>query len=154
MDEASYKTEWTERDFDALSWHDCFVHRMRVQNPQGAYDSNRLLDIDFVLEWIEQAEGTLQTTVAPALLAFRLVDNLRIDISLSYKEEFVIDRIERSLAEPGRGVVRDRYRYGVVVHSLDDGPSSISLEARGFRQKLTRQPPGPMAHRPLEQHER
>jgi hypothetical protein len=30
-----YKQSWTHDEFDALTWHDNYIHGMRVVNPRG-----------------------------------------------------------------------------------------------------------------------
>src|SRR4051812_24354107 len=76
------KTEWTQRDFGEMSWHDNAVHAMRII--EGEYGGGEfLLDLDYILEWIPSGEGEpLRFRIAPAELRFH--ETTRLRISLDY----------------------------------------------------------------------
>jgi hypothetical protein len=71
------RTKWTEADFESLSWHDCTIHSLGLDQ-DGKYQSDLLIDLDFLLEWLLTASGIIEFRVAPALLRFHGVDQLVI----------------------------------------------------------------------------
>jgi len=151
MSRPSYKSEWTEHDFDSLSWHDNRVHGMRICNPKDAYDFDLLLDIDYILDWIKTGDGRLlQFVVAPAVLTFHGVDKLLIDVSLSYREEFTIDEIRRSDVGAGSKHKAGSHGWHIALQSIAGRPNRICFEAQGFTQRLTKGPRGPSTSQSLE----
>ena len=55
MSEAE-RTQWSEADFDGMSWHDNAVHAIRVV--EGEHGAGKLvLDIDYILEWLRDDSG-------------------------------------------------------------------------------------------------
>lgn len=129
--------QWTENDFEEMSWHDNVVHAIRII--KGEHGTGRfILDIDYILEWLKDESGSIAFRIAPATLEFREVTNLKI--ALDYETPtagltpFSLDRIDR------RHERRDRYSAVVwnLVVNWPDG--SISLEAKGFTQHLRRPP--------------
>lgn len=126
-------SEWTEADFDNLSWHDNAVHSIRVV--EGEYGAGQLLlDIDYILEWLRDDSGGISFRIAPATLQFRDVTNLKI--TLDYETPtagltpFSLDRIERRLER------RDRYEAVLWTLAVNWPIGSITFEAKGFRQFL------------------
>jgi hypothetical protein len=79
---ASRFTQFSESDFDRLSWHDCRIWGIafRTNEPiKGDWISELVLDIDFICEWCcDNAEGRFR--VAPANLVFHGVESLAIAI--------------------------------------------------------------------------
>ena len=126
-------TQWSEQDFDDLSWHDNAVHAIRVI--EGEYGAGKLiLDIDFILEWLRDDSGEIRFKIAPAALEFHDVTHLKI--ALDYETPtagltpFTLDRIERRIEK------RDGYEailWELVVNWPHGG---ITFEAKGFRQVL------------------
>ena len=67
--------------FDAMSWHDNYVHALRIV--EGDWGTGKLiLDIDHILEWRKTADG-MRFLIVAAVLTFHDVLNLRL--SLDYK---------------------------------------------------------------------
>lgn len=129
----SERSQWTEVDFDDMSWHDNAVRAIRIV--EGEYGAGQLqLDIDYILEWVRGDAGQILFKIAPATLEFREVTNLKI--ALDYETPtagltpFSLDRIERQLEQ--------RERYNAVLWKLVvNWPiGSITFEATGFRQYL------------------
>jgi len=125
--------QWTEADFDDLSWHDNVVHAIRVV--EGEYGAGQLiLDIDYILEWLRDDSGGIAFRIAPATLEFREVTNLKI--TLDYETPtagltpFSLDRIER------RRERRDRYEAILWTLAVNWPVGGITFEAKGFRQFL------------------
>jgi len=136
------RREWTDLDFESLSWHDNQIHALRLRNPREAYDFDVLLDIDHILKWIESPDGTFRFLIAPAILTFHNVLNLDCRFALTYKEHITISRIDREgiVLRPGGDVGPRWYRWRVHLQPDASGPGLISFEATGFTLKLTKDP--------------
>jgi hypothetical protein len=89
--------EWTEKDFDDLSWHDNPIHALRIRNPYEGYDFELTLEIDHILEWISTPEKRYKSSVAPAMITFYSVDKLKLDVEIDYKKSMNIDEIVRKV---------------------------------------------------------
>jgi len=131
------KTRWTEADFDVMSWHDCQVNSIALDQ-DGPWQSDLVLELDFIVEWICRKDKTCGFRVAPALLRFTDVDNLRVDVALKYKDPLEIHWVDRA-ALPGTA-----YRAYHWVIKLQSYPGSrenlIEFDAAGFTQELTGRP--------------
>ncbi len=143
MPDHTYQDSWTEDDFESMSWHDNTVHGLRLRNPNTDYDSELVLDIDYIVEWICQVgRNTCRFAVAPAELTFVCVSNLRIDVHLVLMESLIIDGIEREEIttedEARRG--HRRYRWTISMHSFEQRANKIVIESSGFRQVLKKPP--------------
>ena len=69
---------WTEADFDVMGWHDSTLHAFAFIPDKFEL----LLDIDYILEWVDPREGEtyFKFWVAPATLVFENVYDLKIDL--------------------------------------------------------------------------
>lgn len=125
-----------------MSWHDNTVHGIRLRNPDEGYDFDLILDLDYILEWIQTPPNTFRFAVAPATLTFSGVDKLSIDVRLSHKESLIIDRIKREeiTTEPEQKAGLRRYAWTISVHSSFEKQSQITFESPGYRQVLRRPP--------------
>ena len=121
---------WTDKDYDAMSWHDNAIHGMRfIEGQDGC--GELVLDIDYILEWIK-VENYFTFRCQPATLIFRGVSDLRMTIDYASQSAgfspFSIDGIER----------RSEQRVGYVAYlwkipiNWPDG--EITFEATGFEQ--------------------
>ena len=69
---------WSTEDFDALSWHDCHVHGLRIA--EGEHGTGELeFDIDHIAEWRCGNDGT-SFVLVPCTLRFHKVCGLRITL--------------------------------------------------------------------------
>jgi len=130
------KHEWTDADFDQMSWHDNAVHGISiVEGIHGAGEF--ILDIDYILEWLKSASGKVQFRVAPAILNFHEVTNLKIDIDYSAATAaltpFTIQQIHVAPLVYEKGYVSKRWTIEVNWPK-----GEISFESSGFSQKLVR----------------
>jgi hypothetical protein len=126
--------QWTEKDFDKLSWHDCHVHALAMREGHEEYgDGTLVLDIDFILEWLRTPEGHYGFRVAPATLEFFEIDDLEASFGYSgcAMGPFSIDGIERKL-EFESGDFR-RYRYSMAIQA----PMTGFLRFSGNRLRQT-----------------
>jgi hypothetical protein len=72
----------TEAHFAEMSWHDNHVHGLQIRS--GEHGAGELvLDIDYIVEWLCETDGTCQFRLAPASLTFRDVTDLRIDVDFA-----------------------------------------------------------------------
>jgi hypothetical protein len=131
------ETCWTDADFDTLSWHDNHVHGLQIS--EGQYGSGELvLDLDFIVEWVRSDSGCVQFRIAPALLTFHEVTNLKIELDYrsarAAMSPFSIAAIERRLES------RERYTATVWTIPLNWPNGEISFEATGFSQVLRASP--------------
>lgn len=128
--------KWTNADFDSLSWHDCTIHSIGLDQ-DGDYQSDLVIDLDFLLEWLPTPEGAFQFRLAPALLRFHNVDKLVIRTLLDYKQPMEISEITRFLRDdPGYA----NFHWIIKLHTYPGRENQIEFDATGFSQELTAQP--------------
>ena len=137
----NYRREWTEQDFDSLSWHDNELHGIRLRNPSEEEQFDLVLDIDHILSWTEHPDGTFTFVVAPALLTFHQVTNLECRFALLHKEHLTISRIDRENPPSAPGTSDQLRSPNWRVHLQPDASPRgvISFEATGFIQRLTKE---------------
>ena len=59
---------WTSAQFEEMSWHDNYVHALRVI--EGQFGAGELvLDVDHILEWIQES-GQFKFQILPVELRF------------------------------------------------------------------------------------
>lgn len=136
-------TRWTEQNFNEMLWHDNAVHSVSFRNPQDDYSFDFILDIDYVLERIEIANDRYEFIVAPATLTFHDVDKLVFDVKLAYKENLVIDFIDRQeiTTDAQRNAGYLVYRWKIRLHShSSEHENVIVFESPRFTQELRREP--------------
>ena len=124
---------WTHEQFDEMSWHDNHVHALRIL--PGAHGAGELvLDIDYIAEWIRQADG-IRFRLVPAMLRFTEVTHLRISLDYAASSAalgpFSIHAIER------RAEQRERHVAQVWRIQVNWPVGEISFEASGYEQKAT-----------------
>jgi len=128
---------WTEEEFDEMSWHDNHVHGLQII--EGDYGAGKLiLDIDYILEWINSAEGKFQFRILPAFLEFKGVTNLRIALDYATPTAglapFSIHAIERKIE------ARERYEAQLWKIIINWPVGEITFEAEGFEQRGIHEP--------------
>jgi hypothetical protein len=131
---------WTTADFDALSWHDCHVHGFRAAGFNEECGTCELeLDIDFILEWLPQDDGTFLFRIAPATLTFHEVFGLNVLLDYATPgagmAPFSLDGIERDPIACATGHTSYRWRLPVNWPA-----GQIIFDSPGFTQILTREP--------------
>jgi hypothetical protein len=136
------RVQWTQDDFDLLSWHDNRIHAISFVCPDEGYENDLVLDIDFIFEWIKTPSDGFRFRVAPATLAFHNVTKTRIGVELVYRESLEIDRIEREDVStvPERETGCRPHRYTIFLQCLSGPTNSIVVESYAFEMKL-RKPP-------------
>ena len=94
--------------------------------------------LDFIVEWLCGVNKTCRFRVAPAVLRFANVDNLRLDVSLEFKQPIEIYSVERS-ALPDKRFENWRWRI-LIVSYPEEKQNVIEFDATGFSQELTGNP--------------
>jgi len=131
----SYKSTWTEKDYEAMNWHDVTVHGLSIMPTEYSYEL--LLDIDYIFEWVHPrtTAGEFSFMVAPATLAFNEVWDVvtNIETRVSILEFLSIQDIQR--VNP-----RNLDNWGIVqwewIITLLQG--TIRFKACGYHQYLRR----------------
>ena len=127
-------THWSDADFGEMSWHDCLIHDLGLDQ-DGEYQSDLVLDLDYIVEWIKTSDGSLQFRVAPAFLRFQNVDKLHIQTLLHFKEAFIIHSID-CIAKEDKGFKNHHWTIKVQSYS-EETDNRIEFDATGFVQELT-----------------
>jgi hypothetical protein len=129
---------WTEADYDDLSWHDNHVYGLEIH--EGEHGAGELvLHLDYILEWLPPVDGRFSFVVAPAILTFRDVFGLRLELDYqsvtAAMTPFSIGRIDREEVRYSTGHIS--YRWTVTIN----WPQGIlTFEAPGFTQELIGNP--------------
>jgi hypothetical protein len=123
--------EWTESDFDSLSWHDNHVHGLQVR--PGPFGPGQLiLDLDYITEWVCDPDGSCRFRIAPATLTFREVSDLRVELDYHAVQAaitpFSISQITRESTS-----IPSHYQWRIEVNWPQ---GAISFVAAGFNQTL------------------
>jgi hypothetical protein len=126
--------KWTEADFTEMSWHDCQVNSIALDQ-DGEWQSDLVFHIDFILEWLCGTDKSYRFRVAPAVLRFANLDNLKLDVSLRFKQPLEIYSIDRSdVANAGC----KRFHWTIKLQDYPDLKDNvIEFNATGFTQELT-----------------
>ena len=126
-----YPRWWSQEDFEAMSWHDCHVHSLRVA--EGTHGSGVLeLDIDYILEWRQDKEKYI-FLVVPAKLSFHEVTDLHMSIDWKTPSAamgpFSIAGVERTFE------ARANYKANVWRLPVNWPSGLLAFEASGFTQE-------------------
>src|SRR5262245_11545776 len=122
---------WTDAQFDEMSWHDNYVHGLRIV--EGVHGTGELiLDIDYIVEWIA-VQDTFQLRIVPATLRFLEVCDLRL--SLDYVTPsaaftpFSLHAIERRFEQ------RERSTAQLWELRINWPDGEITFQAAGYEQR-------------------
>lgn len=123
---------WTQHQFDEMSWHDNHVHAIRIEEgEQGA--GKLILDLDYILEWLNDAGGNYRFSILPVTLTFREVTNLRMSVDYATPTAalgpFSIHAIEHRTEQ------RERYAAQLWKIVINWPSGEISFEAQGYEQR-------------------
>lgn len=81
-------TDILNEKLKSYSWHDCPIYSIR-------FDDGLSLDIDYILEWKkDEIEFGFQYLIAPAILEFIDVSNLKVMIETEFINGLEINKIE------------------------------------------------------------
>ena len=126
------KREWTELDFDNMSWHDNSVHGLNiVEGEHGA--GELILHIDHIVEWLSDGSGNFQFQILPATLVFHETTGLRINIDYAKASAgltpFQIDQILCECVPRASGYVSKLWTI-----KINWPVGEITFESPGFSQ--------------------
>lgn len=128
------QNKWTEADFGAMSWHDCHINSIAFDQA-GEWQSDLVLGLDFIVEWLCGTDKTCRFRIAPAVLRFLNVNNLKLHFSLQFKQPLEIASIERAEVHPKGS---KQYRWTISVQPYPELKENfIEFDATGFAQELT-----------------
>jgi hypothetical protein len=137
----------TNDDFDRLSWHDCHIWAVRFDagDPDvGDWTSDLVLDLDFIVEWLQPSPDRFAFRVAPAVLTFHGVTDPRIEVNWQQTgfqaalHPVSIGAISRERLEHQK-VHLDRPYYAWRIE-LNWPDGLIAFGALGFTQTLLAEP--------------
>jgi hypothetical protein len=133
---------------DAMSWHDNLIYGLHLEAPDpdsGNWQSNLLLDIDHIVEWVCGTDGDTKFLVAPATLAFHNVTGLRIDVDFCRggRRECINEMSIASISkEPvfDHGGTESYVCFGWRIELNLPAGSEIAFYASGYTQTLRAEP--------------
>jgi hypothetical protein len=127
------KMDWTENDFENMSWHDCKIHAMAL----GVNENEIIFDIDFIVEWITPSKEGNQYNflVAPATLIFKNAYNINIDLTTT---EITIEEIYRENPVTPKNVnhITEKVEF---TWCIETNNGEISFKSVGFAQHLRKE---------------
>ena len=127
---------WTDKDFDELSWHDNAIHGFRILEGPDNCGGTLVFDIDFILEWLKDADNSFVFRVAPADLMFSQVSDLVISVDYATAtaavQPMAIHEIRREIVAFPTG--HTSYKWQIEINWPPNG--MISFQADGFSQTL------------------
>lgn len=128
------QTDWSDADYDLLSWHDNHVHGVELH--EGEHGTGTLiLHLDYILEWLPPINGGYSFRIAPAILSFHEVSGLKFELDyLSVSAgmtPFSIGHIAREAVMSATG--NTSYRWSISINWPE---GFITFHAPAFTQRL------------------
>ena len=123
--------KWTHEQFSDMSWHDNHVHGLRVV--EGSHGTGELiLDLDYILEWLCEMDGT-KFKIVPVNLTFLEVCDLRVSLDYATPtaalSPFSIHSIERFSESRGH-YVAEMWKI-----AINWPKGEITFQAKGYEQR-------------------
>lgn len=141
----------TSAQFDTMRFDDCTLHGLVWESNDQDWDSNLVLFIDYIDEWLPDSKAYCPYRVAPGTLIFHNVTNLTYEFDAGYGDRFQniiekprVQEISRTIQTPGEQLVhfdRDYSVWEVVLHPPEDG--GIMFGATGFTLIVHEEPKTP-----------
>lgn len=134
-------------DFQDLAWHDCHIwgFELRPGDPEDRdWTSDLALHIDWIAEWVCGVDGGASFRVAPAVLVFHDVTELRVAIAWgdgrarTALHPASIDRIERQPVGERHAPDHPYYRWRILLNWPSGG--QIDFSGSSFTQTLLAEP--------------
>jgi hypothetical protein len=126
------KAVWTDADFPVMGWHDSRVHALSVLEDDDLPPGRLLLDLDYIVRWVEPARGEQHFTfwVAPATLVFEQAWDITGDIGPLHGSLEIADlhRLDPPDDRPYPAWHLEGHEFG------------LRFRARGFRQYVRARP--------------
>ena len=132
------QTDSSEVDYDWISWHDNHVYGLEIH--EGEHGTGKLiLHLDHILEWLPPVNGAYSFRIAPAILSFREVSGLKLELDYlgvsAGMTPFSIGQISREAVTYATGY--NSYRWSISINWPE---GFITFEAPGFTQRLLAAP--------------
>jgi len=128
-----YKSEWTDQDYDIMSWHDCTLYSINFLKKEFSLE----LEIDYIFNWEknDDHETGHKFTVAPCILKFVNYSDLEINIPWNQTYDVIINEVQRSepFYAPNNEIMMAE--YNVILET-----GFIKLKATGFNMNLLSKP--------------
>ena len=123
------KEIWTESDFEIMGWHDSIINGIVFLTENEDEQSEMLLDIDYIFQWINPIPPSKYFTfqVAPCTLVFKDVSDLTIDIETGQLWQIELE-------------IEGLYRTDDSHWTLATQQGDIKFEATGFTQYVRQYP--------------
>lgn len=126
-----YKDVWTDADFSDMGWHDVVVYSLSF--PQA--DCLVRLDIDYMFKWHWQSEKVSGWDIAPCVLEFNGVADLKVSLDWQDRGDTSIQDIRRNNNHISANEKVVLWNYTI---ELDIG--EITFIAAGYTQTLQANP--------------
>lgn len=132
------QTDWSEADYDSLSWHDNHVYGLEIHEGEDG-TGKLILHLDHILEWLPPINGTYSFRIAPAILSFHEVSGLKLELDYlavsAGMTPFSIGQISRETVTYTTGY--NSYRWSISINWPE---GFITFEAPAFTQSLLAAP--------------
>lgn len=121
-------------EFEQMNWHDNAIHGIRiVEGPDGC-EGELILDIDFIIEWLQSEDKIFKFLLTPCNLSFHDVSDLVISIdyasSTAAIQPMMVHEIRREVFTYPNGFST----FAWVIEMNWPGKSFISFQSSGFTQ--------------------
>lgn len=126
------KSVWTELDFDAMGWHDCWVHALAFDAEGWSFT----LDLDYIFKWVEPTppEENYKFWICPSTMVFKDSHSLKTEINSAIGSLEIDDLHQgKSQENPHTKKLERKYRF-----ECQEG--SIEIYSTGY-ELVARQPP-------------
>jgi hypothetical protein len=129
------KLIWDENDFEQMGWHDSKIYALAFKGESFEL----VLDIDYILEWINPEEGKthFKFWVAPATLVFRNVWDLKINIEGN--PDLEMQDLHRENPHPPKNAkhIQEAVEYDWRIETQN---GEIAFKSVGFKQYFRKNP--------------
>ena len=125
------KMKWTDSNFEEMGWHDSRLYSIAFPRENLVLS----LNIDYIFKWVEREDEAYNFWVAPCLLKFHNVLNLKIDIDFSNSVGIDIQLMKRI----DKGVLSNG-KMRIWEYFIDTDKGNISFLSTGFVQDVLDDP--------------
>lgn len=126
------KSVWTDSDFDAMGWHDCWIYSIAFDTEGWSFT----LDLDYIFKWVPPTppDESFRFWICPSTMIFNNAHSLKIEIESALGELEIADLHQGQSQEiPISKLSERKYRF-----ECQEG--NIELYSTGY-ELIARQPP-------------
>jgi len=141
----------TTQQFETMTFHDCTLHGLIWESNIEDWDSELVLVIDYIDEWLPDSKAYCPYRAAPATLIFHDVTNLTYSFDPGHGDRYQnsiekpdISEIKRAVQKPQEQLVhldRDYSVWEIVFECPEEG--GILFGATGFTLIVHEEPKMP-----------